>query len=150
MTLTFCHKILSWLLHMHIDSKKNFGPPKFCWNFSEIFRFFSSNSEKNIIFGDHFSRKILLIDYDFWQFSTHPWYMRVCGKLRKLKKMSFKGLEKWSWSFFSGCRYIEIWQSVTREGGEWLLRWGQLVEFWNGRVMVVQNIKSDNLANGDL
>ena len=29
---------------------------------------------------------ILLNDYDFWQFSTHPWYMRVCGKLRKLKK----------------------------------------------------------------
>ena len=22
------------------DSTKNFGPPKFCWNFSEIFRFF--------------------------------------------------------------------------------------------------------------
>ena len=65
------------------DSKKNFGPPKFCWNFSEILDFFSSNSEKNIIFRGRFSRKILLNDYDFWQFSTHPWYMRVCGKLRK-------------------------------------------------------------------
>ena len=71
------------------DSTKNFGRPKFCWNFSEIFRFFSSNSEKNIIFRTRFSRKILLNDYDFWQFSTHPWYMRVCGKLRKLEKNEF-------------------------------------------------------------
>ena len=38
----------------------------------------------------------------------------------------------------------------NKGGGEWLLRWGQLVEFRNGRVVVVQNIKSDNLANGDL
>ena len=41
-----------------------------------------------------FKRKILPNDYGFWYFSTHPWYMRVCGKLRKLEKMSFKGLEK--------------------------------------------------------
>jgi hypothetical protein len=71
------------------NSTKNFGRPKFCWNFSEIFRFFYSNSEKNIIFRTRFSRKILLNDYDFWQFSTHPWYMRVCGKLRKLEKNEF-------------------------------------------------------------
>ena len=58
--------------------------------FQKFLDFFESNSEKNIIFRGHFSRKILLNDYDFWQFSTHPWYMRVCGKLRKLKKMSFK------------------------------------------------------------
>ena len=45
--------------------------------------------EKNIIFRGRFSRKILLNDYDFWQFSTHPWYMRVCGKLRKLEKNEF-------------------------------------------------------------
>ena len=71
------------------DSTKNFGRPKFCWNFSEIFRFFSSNSEKNIIFRARFSRKILLNDYDFWQFSINPWYMRVYGKLRKLEKNEF-------------------------------------------------------------
>ena len=71
------------------NSTKNFGRPKFCWNFSEIFRFFSSNSEKNIIFRARFSRKILLNDYDFWQFSINPWYMRVCGKLRKLEKNEF-------------------------------------------------------------
>jgi hypothetical protein len=70
-------------------STKKFGRPKFCWNFSEIFRFFSSNSERNIIFQDPFSRKILLNDYDFWQFSTHRWYMRVCGKLQKLEKNEF-------------------------------------------------------------
>jgi len=68
------------------NSTKNFGRPKFCWNFSEIFRFFSSNSEKNIIFRTRFSRKILLNDYDFWQFSINPWYVRVYGKLRKLEK----------------------------------------------------------------
>ena len=71
------------------DSTKNFGRPKFCWNFSEIFRFFYSNSEKNIIFCTRFSRKILLNDYDFWQFSINPWYMRVYGKLRKLEKNEF-------------------------------------------------------------
>merc|ERR1711963_530188 len=77
------------------DSKKNFDPPKFCWNFSEIFRFFSSNSEENINFRSRFSRKFLLNDYDFWQYSINPWYIRVYGKLRKLKKKkSFKGLEK--------------------------------------------------------
>ena len=65
------------------NSTKNFGRPKFCWNFSEIFRFFSSNSEKNIIFRSSFSQKILLNDYDFWQFSINPWYVRVYGKLRK-------------------------------------------------------------------
>ena len=71
------------------NSTKNFGRPKFCWNFSEIFRFFSSNSEKNIIFRARFSRKILLNDYEFWQFSINPWYMRVYGKLRKLEKNEF-------------------------------------------------------------
>ena len=30
------------------DSTKNFGPPKFCWNFSEIFRFFFE--QKNGLF----------------------------------------------------------------------------------------------------
>ena len=85
------------------DSTKSFGLPKFCWNFSEIFRFFFEQFWKNIIFRDHFSRKILLNDYDFWQFSTHPWYMRVCGKLRKLKKMSFKGLEKCPRNIFIIC-----------------------------------------------
>ena len=68
------------------NSTKNFGRPKFCWNFSEFFDFFSSNSEKNIIFRARFSRKILLNDYDFWQFSITPWYMRVYGKLRKLEE----------------------------------------------------------------
>ena len=40
----------------------------------------------------------------------------VCEGLWKIvkpwKKMSFKGLEKWSRSFFSGCRYIEILRPV--------------------------------------
>ena len=62
--------------------------------FQKFLDFFYSNSEKNIIFRNRFSRKILLNDYDFWQFSTHPWYMRVVWKIAKtLKKMSFKGLE---------------------------------------------------------
>ena len=71
------------------NSTKNFGRPKFCWNFSEIFSFFFEISEKNIIFRARFSRKILLNDYDFWQFSINPWYMRVYGKLRKLEKNEF-------------------------------------------------------------
>ena len=62
-------------------------------NFDGIFQkfldFFSSNSEKNIIFRGRFSRKILLNDNDFWQFSINPWYVRVYGKLRKLKKSEF-------------------------------------------------------------
>ena len=64
------------------DSTKNFGRPKFL-------DFFYSNSEKNVIFRTRFSRKILLNDYDFWQFSINPWYMRVYGKLRKLEKNEF-------------------------------------------------------------
>ena len=62
-------------------------------NFVGIFQnfldFLYSNSEKNIIFRTRFSRKILLNDYDFWQFSINPWYMRVYGKLRKLEKNEF-------------------------------------------------------------
>ena len=38
---------------------------------------------------DRFKRKVLLNDYDFWQFSINPWYMRVYGKLRKLEKNEF-------------------------------------------------------------
>jgi len=57
--------------------------------FQKFLDFFSSNSEKNIIFRTRFSRKILLNDYDFWQFSINPWYMRVYGKLRKLEKNEF-------------------------------------------------------------
>ena len=71
------------------DSTKNFGRPKFCWKFQKFLDFFFSNSEKNIIFRTRFSRKILLNDYDFWQFSINPWYMRVYGKLRKLEKNEF-------------------------------------------------------------
>jgi len=74
----------------------NFGHPKkilAVQNFGGIFQkfldFFYSNSEKNIIFRARFSRKILLNDYDFWQFSINPWYMRVYGKLRKLEKNEF-------------------------------------------------------------
>ena len=67
-------------------AKKFLGVQNFVGIFQKFLDFFSSNSEKNIIFRTRFSRKILLNDYDFWQFSTHPWYMRVCGKLRKLKK----------------------------------------------------------------
>ena len=43
--------------------------------FQKFLDFFSSNSEKNIIFRSRFSQKILLNDYDFWQFSTNPWYI---------------------------------------------------------------------------
>ena len=57
--------------------------------FQKFLDFFSSNSEKNIIFRTRFSRKILLNDYDFWQFSINPWYMRVYGKLQKLEKNEF-------------------------------------------------------------
>ena len=71
------------------DSTKILALQNFVGIFQKFLDFFSSNSEKNIIFRGRFSRKILLNDYDFWQFSTHPWYMRVCGKLRKLKKNEF-------------------------------------------------------------
>jgi len=33
------------------DSTKNFGRPKFCWNFSEIFRFFFLAILKKILFS---------------------------------------------------------------------------------------------------
>ena len=71
------------------DSKKNLTLQNFVGIFQKFLDFFSSNSEKNIIFRGRFSRKILLNDYDFWQFSINPWYMRVYGKLRKLEKNEF-------------------------------------------------------------
>ena len=108
LTLTFWPKKF-FEVNVHVEKPgKNFGPPKFCWNFSEIFRFFSSNSEKNIIFRNRFSRKILLNDYDFWQFSINPWYVRVYGKLRKLKKVSFKGLEKRPRNIVPILRYLDL------------------------------------------
>ena len=91
-----------------VTPKKFLALQNFVGIFQKFQDFFSSNSEKNIIFRGRFSRKILLNDYDFWQFSINPWYVKVFGKLSNLKKMSFKGLEKRSRSFFSGCRYIEI------------------------------------------
>ena len=66
------------------DSTKNFGPPKFCWNFSEIIRFFFEQFWKKILFWGHFKRKLLLNNYDFWHFSTHPHIPRVYGKLPKV------------------------------------------------------------------
>ena len=77
--------------------------------FQKFLDFFSSNSEKNIIFRARFSRKILLNDYEFWQFSTHPWYMRVCGKLRNIKKTnSFTGLEKQPRNIADILRYLGL------------------------------------------
>jgi len=72
-----------------VTPQKILAVQNFVGIFQKFLDFFSSNSEKNIIFRTRFSRKILLNDYDFWQFSTHPWYMRVCGKLRKLEKNEF-------------------------------------------------------------
>ena len=72
-----------WSANIFLDLQNFFG---IFQNFSD---FFSSNSEKNIIFRDHFSRKILLNDYHFWQFSLNPRYVRVYGKLQKLKKNEF-------------------------------------------------------------
>ena len=69
------------------DSTKKFWPSKnFVGIFQKFLDFFLAILKKKIIFRGRFSRKILLNDYDFWQFSTHPWYMRVCGKIAKLKK----------------------------------------------------------------
>jgi hypothetical protein len=56
--------------------------------------FFLQKSEKNILFFAHFHSKILLKDYDFWQFSTHPGYVRVCGKLPNRSKIAPGGLWK--------------------------------------------------------
>ena len=71
------------------NSTKNLAVQNFVGIFQKFLDFFSSNSEKNIIFRGRFSRKILLNDYEFWQFSINPWYMRVYGKLRKLEKNEF-------------------------------------------------------------
>ena len=40
-----------------------------------------SDNRKKI--RDH-KRKILQNDYDFWHFSIHTWYMRVCEKMSKV------------------------------------------------------------------
>jgi len=72
-----------------VTPQKILAVQNFVGIFQKFLDFFSSNSEKNIIFRGRFSQKILLNDYDFWQFSINPWYMRVYGKLRKLEKNEF-------------------------------------------------------------
>jgi len=72
-----------------VTPQKILAVQNFVGIFQKFLDFFSSNSEKNIIFRGRFSRKILLNDYEFWQFSINPWYMRVYGKLRKLEKNEF-------------------------------------------------------------
>ena len=72
-----------------VTPQKNLALQNFVGIFQKFLDFFSSNSEKNIIFRGRFSQKILLNDYDFWQFSINPWYVRVYGKLRKLEKNEF-------------------------------------------------------------
>jgi len=83
-----------------VTPQKILAVQNFVGIFQKFLDFFSSNSEKNIIFRARFSRKILLNDYDFWQFSINPWYMRVYGKLRKLEKNEFEGPRKTTPEYF--------------------------------------------------
>ena len=48
--------------------------------------------KKNMWPSAHFHSKILLKDYDFWQFSTHPGYVKGVGKIAK----PFKNCTWWS------------------------------------------------------
>jgi len=61
--------------------------------------FFLQKSEKNILFFAHFHSKILLKDYDFWQFSIDPGYVRVYGKLPNRSKIAPGGLWKRGYFF---------------------------------------------------
>jgi len=83
-----------------VTPKKFLGLQNFVGIFQKFLDFFSSNSEKNIIFRTRFSRKILLNDYDFWQFSINPWCVRVYGNSQKLKKIKFKGPGKTTAEYF--------------------------------------------------
>ena len=62
--------------------------------FQKFLDFFSSNSEKNIIFRSSFSQKILLNDHDFWHFSINPHIPRVHGKMLKIIIISKKLAEQ--------------------------------------------------------
>ena len=68
--------------------KKILALQNFVGIFQNFLDFFSSNSEKNIIFRNCFSRKILLNDYDFWHFSINPLW--GYGKMPKV--MVYEGL----------------------------------------------------------
>ena len=77
------------------DSTKNFGRPKFCWNFSEIFRFFFEQFWKKYyfpgsLFTENFAKWLWLLAI----FHTPLVYEGVWKIAKTLKKMSFKGLEK--------------------------------------------------------
>jgi len=63
--------------------------------------FLQKSEKKNILFFAHFHSKILLKDYDFWQFSTHPGYVRVCGKLPNRSKITPGGLWKRGYFFLT-------------------------------------------------
>ena len=74
------------------NSTKNFGRPKFCWNFSEIFRFFFEQFWKKYyfpgsLFTENFAKWLWLLAI----FHTPMVHEGVC---ENIKKMSFKGLEK--------------------------------------------------------
>ena len=76
--------------------------------FQKFLDFFSSNSEKNIIF-----REILLHDYDFWQFSINPGYLGVYGKLRNHSKIAPGGLCKWQNKFLPSKIFLEFDKTLT-------------------------------------
>ena len=64
--------------------QKNFSLQNFVGIFQKFWAFFSSNSKKNISFRGCFKRKLLLNDYDFWHFFTHPHILSVYGKMPKV------------------------------------------------------------------
>ena len=82
------------------NSTKNFGRPKFCWNFSEIFRFFFEQFWKKYYFpGSFFTENFAKWLWLLAIFHT-PLVYKDVWNIGKLKKMSFKGLEKRSRNIF--------------------------------------------------
>ena len=76
------------------DSTKNFGPPKFCWNFVGIFRFFLNFWKKYYFLQLFFTEKFAKLLWLLATFHT-PLVYEVVWKIAPPE-------------YFYGCSYIEI------------------------------------------
>ena len=76
-------------------------------------KFFFEKSEKNIWIFCHLQSKILLKDYDFWQFSTPTGYLGRCGKMPNHSKIAPGGLCKWQNKFLPSKIFLEFDKTLT-------------------------------------
>ena len=105
------------------NSTKNFGRPKFCWNFSEIFRFFFEQFWKKYYFpGSFFTENFAKWLWILAIFHKPLVYEGLWKIAKTWKKMSFKGLEKRARIFSPYVAILRCWR-----GCEWRWIWIEMI-----------------------